>query len=142
VPQGSSLGPLLFLIYITDLSNTLNSKPTLFADDTCLTVQANTPETLQIKINDEIEILNVWCCAIKLTINPAKSPALILSPKLQRTEPPSKQLYIVSAGVPVKIVDHVKYLGIKIDSKLNFQEHIKTLEGKVACSIGMLSILK
>jgi len=110
VPQGSSLGPLLFLIHSNDLSNTFNSKPTLFADDTCLIVQANTPETLQIKINVELEKLNVWCSAYKLTINPAKSQALMLSPKLRRTEPLSEQLCIVSAGVSLKIVDHAKYL--------------------------------
>jgi len=68
----------------------------------------------------------------KLTINTAKSQALILSPKLRRTGPPiSEQLCIVSAGVLVKIVDNAKYFEIKIDSKLNFKEHIKTLEGKL-----------
>jgi len=57
VPQGLSLGPLLFLISIC-LPNALNSELTLFADDTFLIVQANTPETLQIKINVELNSMS------------------------------------------------------------------------------------
>ena len=51
VPQGSSLGPLFFLVYIDDLNFALKSQPRLFADDTCLIVKGLNPEQLQIKIN-------------------------------------------------------------------------------------------
>ena len=57
VLQSSSLGPLFFLIYINDLTNALQSKPRLFADDTCLITSADTPTVLHKKINAELERL-------------------------------------------------------------------------------------
>ena len=54
VSQGSSLGPLFFLIYINDMSNALASKPVLFADDTCLLVKAPNLESLQTNLDEEL----------------------------------------------------------------------------------------
>ena len=53
VPQGSSLGPLVFLIYINDLLTSFNFCPHLFADNTCLIVSVTTPDDLQIRLNIE-----------------------------------------------------------------------------------------
>ena len=54
VPQGSTLGPLLFLLYINDLPNSVDSVPRLFADDTCLLVNSSSLEHLESKLNIEI----------------------------------------------------------------------------------------
>ena len=82
VPQGSSLGPLLFLIYVGDLRNAVACTPRLFADDTCLIFKASNPFIFQGIINKESKNLNMWCCANKLTVNPSKSNVLVISPKL------------------------------------------------------------
>ena len=82
VPQGSILGPFLFLIYVNDLSNATSCQPRLFADDTCLIVKNSALNELEIKCNSELRNLNRWCCANELLINPEKSKAIILSPKL------------------------------------------------------------
>ena len=79
VPQGSILGPLLFLIYINDLPNAITCQPRLFADDTCLIVKNSALNELEIKCNSELRNLNQWCCANKLQINPEKSKAILLS---------------------------------------------------------------
>ena len=61
VPQGSNLGPILFLIYINDLSNCLNhATPRMFADDTSISYSASTTSELQNVINSELKKLNSW----------------------------------------------------------------------------------
>ena len=65
VPQGSSLGPLLFLIYVNDLPNFVNCTPRLFADDTCLIFEAYNPVFLQNRINSELNKVDTWCCSYK-----------------------------------------------------------------------------
>ena len=60
VPQGSSLGPLFFLVYVNDMSNALASKPILFADDTCLLVKASNLESLQTNLDIELQNLHEW----------------------------------------------------------------------------------
>ena len=81
VPQGSTLGPLLFLIYINDLINCTSVTPRLFADDTCLCFSLPNPENLQEIINSDLKIVSDWITANKLRINAQKSSALIISPK-------------------------------------------------------------
>jgi len=102
MPQGSSLGPLFFLIHVNNITNALNCKPILFADDTCLLVKASNPQDLQNKINKELKNLNDWCSANKLTIIPSKSNALIIFPKLKRKS--ELQLIVHISGTPVNIV--------------------------------------
>ena len=79
MPQGSSLGPLL---YVNDLQNAVVCTLRLFADNTCLIFQAFNPFMLQGIINKELKNLNIWCCANKLTVNPSKPNVLVISIKL------------------------------------------------------------
>ena len=139
VPQGSNLGPSLFLIYINDIPNALTSPPRLFADDTCLVIHAANPRTLQEKIN--IELLNVhkWTKANKITLNPKKSSALIVPPK---TTLPVPAIDLIFDNNVITISDSAKYLGITIDARLNFDEQINSISNKIARSVGVLSKLK
>ena len=139
VPQGSNLGFLLFLLFINDLPNCLESVPRLFADDTCLQVCAPSVEQLELKLNSELTKICKWMFANKLTLNASKSQALIISPKL-RCSPVCLNLRC-PAGT-IKSVNNAKYLGITLDNRLNFREHIKITETKVARSVGILSKLK
>ena len=72
VPQGSNLGPRLFLIYISDLSSAINSVPRLFADDTCLLIHSPNTSTLAENINSELANVHEWTVANKITVNPEK----------------------------------------------------------------------
>ena len=70
VPQGSNLGPLLFLIYINDIPNALNSIPRLFADDTCLEIHSANPGLLRNNIIRELQKVHIWTNANTITVNP------------------------------------------------------------------------
>ena len=135
VPQGSSLGPLFFLVYINDLNFALKSQPRLFANDTCLIVKGLNPEQLQIKIKSELQNLHQWCCVNKLSINPSKTNIIIIPPK--QTNATILHLYLTSNGSAINIVDCANYLGVVIDNELNFKQHIKMTEGKVTRSVGI-----
>ena len=70
VPQGSNLGPLLFLLCINDLPNCLvKSVPAMFADDTNITISAKNAEDLEEKLNNELNNVHNWLLANKLTVN-------------------------------------------------------------------------
>ena len=138
VPQGSSLGPLL--LYVNDLQNTVDCTPRLFDDDTCLIFQAFNPLILQGIINKELKNLNIWCGANKLPVNPSKSNVLVISPKLIHDF--TEQLTVSCDSFQICLVKSGKYLGLIIDNRINFYEHIKVLECKIARSVGILTKLK
>lgn len=139
VPQGSNLGPLLFLTYINDLPFAIDCDAKLFADDTCLISSANNPTRLESKLNYNLKLVHDWTLANRITINPKKSSAIIIPPK-ERLVTPNLNIQIDSSAIAVQ--DSVKYLGIRIDNKLNFNNHIHFLEAKISKSVGILAKLK
>ena len=78
MPQGSTLSPLLFLIYVNDLPNCLNSTPRLFADDTCLMINAPTFKHLEKNLESEINKVCDWKI---LTLNTSKIESINSKPK-------------------------------------------------------------
>ena len=87
-----------------------------------------------------MENLNIWCCANKLTVNRSKSNALVISPKLIHDF--AEQLTVSYDSFQIYSVKSAKYLGVIIDNRINFYDHIKVLECKIARSVGILTKLK
>ena len=125
VPQGSILGPLLFLIYINDLSDNLASNPKLFADDTSLFSVVKNVDASNIDLNNDLKKIGEWAFQWKMSFNPdptKQAQELIFSRKVQTTNPP---LFFNKNVVPKTTLQ--RHLGMFLDSKLNSIEHLKTI---------------
>ena len=112
--------------------------PVQYADDTCLYVKASKEKDLESLMNREVEIANRWMKAIKLTINATKSSALVITPGAKTA---TQQPKIVCDGLPIAVNSNVKYLGLWIDENLKFDIHLKSVERKIACAVGILNKL-
>ena len=138
VPQGSVLGPLLFLVYINDLPNALNSlNPVLFADDTTLYFSHYDSNTLSNIINDDLNKLKNWLDANYLTLNINKSYFIIFSLRIVPND-----LLISIQNTPLERKSEGKFLGIIIDEKLNFRSHINSVIKKISKWTGILCKIK
>ena len=137
VPQGSILGPLLFLIYINDLPENLVSNPKLFADDTSLfSVIRNKHLSVQ-NLNEDLNKINHWAFQWKMSFNPDPSKQaqeVIFSRKLQKSVYPP--LHFNNIAVTQSTTQ--KHLGMLLDVKLNFQGHLKNIYSKVNKTTGLL----
>ena len=136
VPQGSNLGPLLFLIYINDMNKAIkHSSVYHFADDTNLLYSHKNPKTLKNKVNQDLKLLYEWLCANRLSLNVGKTEFMIF-------RPPRKSITdrVVLTLNRTKIYEStkIKYLGIILDSRLTWKEHIDELAKKLNRSIGIL----
>ena len=110
----------------------------MFADNTCLLIHSPNTSTVAKNINSELANVREWTVANKITVNPEKSLALVKPPKI-RTSIPDIQLNFNNS---VTLKDSVKYLGITIDSRLNFDIHVNTLTRKIGRSLSVITKLK
>ena len=141
VPQGSILGPLLFLIYINDPSDDLSTNAKLFADDTSLFSVNRDINTSAAHLNNDLRKISNWAFQWKMIFNPNPSkqaPEVIFSRKHQKISYPS----IYFNNNPIDSVSSQKHLGMILDTRLNFQEHIKNIVTKVNKTTGLLRKLQ
>ena len=137
IPQGSTLGLLLFNIYINDLPLASNSTIHLFADDTNLTLSHSNVSTLQQNINDKLVNVSNWFKVNKLSINFNKTEFMVVTTQQNKPE-----LKVSIDNNPIKQSHLIKYLGVLIHDNLNWKQQIKEQCSKVTRGSWALNQLK
>ena len=139
VPQGSILGPLLFLIYVNDLPKASKIlTPIMFADDTNLFYSSASINELFTNVDKELLEFNEWFKSNKLSLNVKKTKYTLFHPAQFKKRIPNEipKLYIENNEIMQEEV--TKFLGVLIDSKISWKHHIGAINNKISKNIGLL----
>ena len=140
VPQGSILGPLLFLLYIHDMNKAVkHSCIHHFADDTNLLCKDKDLKILRKKMNEDLKLIFEWLCANRLSLNVAKTEFIIFKPPRMKLE---ERVTLKLNGTTLLESTKIKYLGIILDDRLTWKHHIYELRKKLNKSIGIIYKMK
>ena len=142
VPQGSILGPLLFLLYINDLPNcNLLSDVRMYADDTNLTFASSDPEELFSSLTHDLNNLKQWLDSNRLSLNVLKTKCLFTGTRHKISLLPSEP-HICLDGHLIERVNSYKCLGVQVDETLSWEAHISEVVSKVAKVLAALRRLR
>ena len=138
VPQGSILGPLLFLIYINDIVNDIGSNIKLFADDTSLYIIVEDPATAANLMDSDLDKMHNWANAWLVKFNPHKTEEMVISRKIHPTDHPLVKM----DNVVVNRVTSHKHLGVIFNNNCTWHEHISEITAKAWKRVNILQALK
>jgi hypothetical protein len=140
VPQGSVLGPLLFLLYINDFPLAINksSMPILFADDTSLVVADRNPDNIHAKLNINLQLVQRWFKSNLLTINFLKTHCMHFKTK----NTVSTETILACNNNVITEVSQIKFLGLTIDDTLSWNLHIDNVMKRLTSVCYMIRAVK
>ena len=141
VPQGSILGPLLFIIYVNDMPNVIkHCKIILYADDTLLCYSSTSANDINKYVNEDLNLISQWLADNLLTLNCTKSKFLLFS---------SSSRLKSFTNISIFVNDHqltrertIKYLGITFSENLTWSDHLNKISTKINQRIGLLRRVK
>ncbi|GFV65726.1 RNA-directed DNA polymerase from mobile element jockey [Trichonephila clavipes] len=138
LPQGSLSSPLLFTLYVNDISQTDSSHLAMFADDTAVISQNKRFSVVIFNLKHYISLLELWLNDWKIKVNASKSACLMFT---RRSQLPVGLTPVTIFGQPVPWVNVAKYLGLFLDAKLTFAYHIEQTRKKAIAVHAMLKKL-
>jgi hypothetical protein len=137
VPQGSSLGPLFFLIYTNDIVNAIiTSNKVLYADDTTIYFSGNSIADIENVINKELHNIYLWSCENELLLNSSKTKCMLF------TTQPHPPFNVFLNGNSIEKVTAIQFLGLWIQDNLKFNKHITELNSTISKANGLIYSLK
>ena len=142
VPQGSILGSLLFLLYVNDLKNASSVlDPIVFADDTNLLYTHSNILKL-FSMNEELASINQWFTSNKLFLNANKAKYSFFHKPSKKDDIPLMLPKLTISNHVIERQEFIKFLGVLLDENLNWKEHIKYTENKIAKNLGLFYKVK
>ena len=138
VPQGSVLGPLLFILYTADMWMNLENKLISYADDTTLYSLINSPNDRVMvadSLNRDLHKIYIWCQIWGMKLNPSKTQSIIVS-RSKTINPVHPSLTLCGQSIPV--FSSLKLLGVTTDDKLTFEGHNRSMSSSIAQKGGIL----
>lgn len=138
VPQGSILGPMLYLFFTSDFPRFTDDRLcqiAFYADDTAIITKSRDPNLAVSKLQDKMEDIEDWCTKWKVSINATKSKILVIR-KFKRKVPITNEVFLFEEKIP--LVNKANYLGLVINNKLTWEDHVSHVRGKAAGAISKL----
>ena len=140
IPQGSILGPLLFIIFVNDLPDSVMCKTVMYADDTSLLVSSSDPSSLQNSLNHNLSNIAKWFRDNNLTLNASKTKFMLFGTPQNIKK--FQNISLIYDGDDIEKVDHFKYLGIIFDSHMTWSQHVDLIASNVSKRCGVIRRVK
>ena len=139
VPQGSVLGPLLFLVFINDIVHVVNNcEIRIFADDTCLHIVVDNKDDAARLFNEDLQAIETWANRWLVDFSAPKTESMTISTKIIKIDHPP----LIFCGSSVTEVTSHKHVGLWLDNNLGWYSHINYIEDKANKRMNMLSYFK
>ena len=143
VPQGSILGPLLFLLFINDLPLYVdNVSADLYADDTTLYDIQTSLEAIEVNLQEGLNQLHIWCKNNGMVLNSVKTKVMLVTTNQKRLRLQNTNLNLQYMDETLKMISSDKILGVCVDNNLNWSDHVKRVCKKISSYIWLLSKIK
>ena len=145
IPQGSILGPLLFILHINDMPSVLQyCDISMYADDTVLYCSGNECDIVELvrKVNIDLERVNIWLKQNKLSLNVKKTEYIVLGTKNRLRKLNETDINLEIDNTPLRRVTGCKHLGVMVDENLTWEDHVNYLVKKSNSGIHMLKSIR
>ena len=136
IPQGSILGPLLFIVFVNSLPDSVQCKCVMYADDTSLLVSSSDPVSLQTALSSNLDMVANWLRSNQLTLNIKKTKLMLFG--TSQTLNKFQNISLTYNDNNIDIVDKFKYLGIVLDPYLLWNEQVNHLSSNISKRIGVI----
>ena len=145
VPQGSILGPLLFLLFINDLPLSLKHLPIsvdLYADDTTLYGTASDKSSLEANLQNSLDSVHTWCLENGMLINTDKTKLMLIASRQKRNSLIDGELKITFNNIDLKTSTNEKILGVHVDQNFVWNNHFQHVSKKISSHLWLLSQIR